>query len=157
LRETEDSLIESYETHAQNFLKECLLGDGYPFKTSVNCGAESGLLIFDPIGDVYACWEDVGYAHLKTGTYDTDGLHLKEEFAKQWLARFPGNIEECSQCPYALIHKSGCAAHARRSSGTIYSNACETFKEYFPKTLSYMYEKFEDSILKPKENGVLQN
>ena len=147
LKETEGSLIESYEIYARDFLKSALLSSDYPFKSSVNCSAEAGLLIFDPLGDVYACWEDVGYAHLKVGTYDINGLRLLEHFSKQWLLRFPGNIDECSQCPYALIHKSGCASHARKNSGTIYSNSCETFKSYFPTTLSFVYEQFEDKVL----------
>ncbi len=139
--------IKSYEKTADETLGACLDGNGYPFRRSVFCAAETGLLIFDPLGDVYACWEEIGDREYRIATYDREGLHWQEVIAKNWLMRFPGNIEECSNCPYALIHTSGCASHARKQSGTIFSSACESFKEYFPLTLGNSYSRFENGIL----------
>ena len=138
--------IGSYERVAQDLLTSLLGSSGYPFQRSVFCSAETGLLIFDPLGDVYSCWEDIGYVENRVGTYGPQGLSLGSN-AASWLSRFPGAIEECINCPYALIHTSGCAAHARKQSGTILASACEGFKEYFPSTLAALYGRFETSLM----------
>src|SRR5262249_18302732 len=125
----------------------CLSGEGYPFKRIANCSAETGQLMFDALGDVYACWEDVGTRELRIGTYGSDGLAFEERIAEQWLTRYPGAIEQCSTCPYALIHRSGCAAHARSATGMLATSACENFQSYFPSTLAHVYEEFENQLL----------
>ncbi|MDQ3668009.1 MAG: radical SAM protein [Acidobacteriota bacterium] len=143
LKEEYGCNIESYERYARDTLASCLASDGYPFKRVANCSAETGLLMFDPLGDVYACWEDVGIRERRIATYGTEGIKFIPDMAEMWLTRFPGAIEQCSNCPYALIHSSGCANHARNTSGTIFSSACESFQDYFPRTLAKAYEDFE--------------
>ena len=125
------------------------LAGRYPFADggSTFCGAEGGMLIFDCLGDVYSCWEQAGHPDKRTGTYGTDGLHLDRAAASAWLNRFPGTIDECLGCPYALIHKSGCADVALRQSGSIFAPACESFKEYFPRTLAAAWQRCEDELL----------
>src|SRR5213595_2237755 len=103
--------------------------------------------MFDARGDVFSCWEDVGHAELRVGIYDGDGLHLESEAVKMWLERQPGVIEECSRCPYALIHTSGCGSQAREHSGTIYMNECESFQQYFPLALGHAYAHVEGQWL----------
>jgi len=147
----------SYERVATETLAQCLNSDGYPFKTVANCSAESGLLMFDPQGDVYACWEEIGMLDARIGVYGEEGLSLFPEIATRWLSRFPGAIEECSRCPYALIHTSGCARHAYNHTGTVFSSACESFQEYFPETLALAYDAFEAELLgvAPKANAAV--
>ncbi|MFC3885578.1 radical SAM protein [Bacillus songklensis] len=147
LKDTEDSHIESYEQWARNTLISCLSGDGYPFKRVTHCAAETGLLIFDPLGDVYTCWEETGQRERRIATYGKQGLQFIDKTAGQWLSRFPGAIEQCSECPYALIHTAGCASHARSISGTIFASACESFQEFFPQTLARAYLDFENALL----------
>ena len=141
--------IGSYEDTARKVLLRCLSGDRYPFADggSTFCGAEGGMLIFDCLGDVYSCWEQAGHPDKRTGTYGIDGLQLDRAAASAWLNRFPGTIEECLGCPYALIHKSGCADVALRQSGSIFAPACESFKEYFPRTLAAAWQRCEDELL----------
>jgi uncharacterized protein len=142
-----NNCIESYEDAARDALHHCLSGKHYPFHRASFCGAERGMMIFDPLGDVYACWEEIGHREERIGTYRADGLHLLQHAASKWLARFPGSIEECSACPYALIHTSGCARAAKRSSGTMFAPACESFQEYFPVTLAREYSRWEAALL----------
>jgi uncharacterized protein len=136
-----------YERPAREFVKQCLEGEGYPFKRIANCAAETGLLIFDARADVYSCWEDVGVRSRRIGTYDETGLHLEGQVMRRWLSRFPGAIEECSRCPYALIHSSGCAKHAENEHGTMFASACESFQQYFPTTLALAYDAYEATLL----------
>src|SRR5262249_45714634 len=105
LHERNNSRFLSYEGWARDALTSCLAAQGYPFKRATFCSAETGQLIFDPLGDVYACWEEIGQNQLRIATYDPDGVHFIPEIARQWFSRFPGSIEQCSYCPYALIHK----------------------------------------------------
>jgi uncharacterized protein len=148
LRESRGSKISSYEAVARRTLKNCLDSDnGYPFHGAVFCSAEAGMLIFDPLGEVYSCWEEIGRPRFRVGSYGAGGLEIDEDVLGQWLARFPGAIDECAACPYALIHKSGCAFEARRQSGTMFATACSSFQEYFPIVLGDAYAEVERRTL----------
>lgn len=141
--------IDSYELRARDTLLACLSGVDYPFRRVANCSAETGQLMFDPMGHVYACWEDIGKPNLRIGSYGKDGIAFDTQMATQWLTRYPGGIEQCSSCPYALIHRSGCAAHARDRTDSLLASACESFQTYFPDTLARAYESFESELLAP--------
>ena len=138
--------VDSYEQRAHDTLMACLSGESYPFRRVANCSAETGQLMFDPMGHVYSCWEDIGKPDLRIGAYDAGGITFDAELAGTWLTRFPGAIEQCSSCPYALIHRSGCAAHARDNTGSLFASACENFQTYFPSTLARAYESFEAEL-----------
>lgn len=148
--------VESYEHFARDFLANCLSASPgeFPHKKTANCAAEEGQLMFDCMGDVYGCWEDVSFAEHRIGTYGRDGLSLDVEAVRTWFGRHPGTLEECSACPYALIHTSGCAAQARESAGTILKNDCAGFQSYFPRSLAREYEEFESRILQSKMSEV---
>jgi len=149
LRKSKRSQIASYETTARRTLSSCIQGKGYPFRSVAFCAAETGMLIFDPLGDVYACWEEIGQPNQRIGIYSDKGINFNRKALGQWLARFPGAIEECSNCPYALIHKSGCAHQARKASNTMFSAACSSFQDYFPTTLADAYVEEERRALEP--------
>ncbi len=140
--------IESYEYAARQIVSSVIGAKEYPFRRSSFCAAESGMMIFDPMGDIYACWEDAGDRTYRTGAYGPAGVQILKDAAEQWLSRFPGAIEECSVCPYGLIHVSGCAAEARRDTGSLFAPSCQSFQDYFPKTLARVYQETEDQILR---------
>lgn len=143
LQRERESCIGSYERYAVDTLQACLAGDGYPFQHIVNCSAETGLLMFDALGDVYACWEDIGELEHRIGAYGPEGLTLFKDQVSTWLRRFPGAIEQCSNCPYALIHASGCGKHARNETGSLFASDCDGFQRLFPETLADAYQDFE--------------
>lgn len=147
LRQEAGSDITSYERYASETLARCLSGEGYPFQRVVNCSSESGLLMFDPLSDVYSCWEDIGKTEFRVGTYDANGLAFIPEIARQWLMRFPVSIEQCTSCPYALVHASGCAKHARDRTGTLFASDCDAFQQLFPRSLGDAYADAEQAIL----------
>ena len=105
------------------------------------------MVMFDPHGDVYACWEEIGSKERRIGQYHGGVLKLEDEAARAWLSRFPGAIEQCSRCPYALIHTSGCANHARAANDTIFAAACEGFQTHFPRSLADQYSAIEATAL----------
>jgi uncharacterized protein len=146
LRAERASCVTSYESYAKNALTQALSG-GYPFRRATNCSAETGLLMFDPRGELYGCWDEIGLADRRIGRYRGGVLDLDEKVATTWLSRFPGAIEQCSRCPYALIHKGGCANHAYNDNGTLFASACEGFQAYFPRTLAEAYDELEHQLL----------
>jgi uncharacterized protein len=56
-------------------------------------------MMFDPLGDVYSCWEEIGDQRKRIATYGPEGVEFIPETAARWLSRFPGAIEQCSDCP----------------------------------------------------------
>ena len=149
LHHAQGSRIDAYERYARDVLNQCVQGEGYPFRRVTNCSAETGLLMFDPLGDVYSCWEDIGDTAHRVGIYGAFGLRLLPEAARAWLSRFPGAIDECSNCPYAMVHASGCAKHARSSTGTMFASDCDAFQTLFPESLGEAYARLERRILDP--------
>lgn len=138
--------VRSYEGYADGVLGRAL-SEEYPFQRVAHCSAETGMLMFDPHGDVYACWEEIGVKDRRVGQYHGGVLQLDDNNAPAWLSRFPGAVEQCSRCPYALIHTSGCANHARAASDTIFAAACEGFQSYFPRSLADRYAAIEAAAL----------
>jgi len=138
--------VRSYEGYADGVLGRAL-SEEYPFQRVAHCSAETGMLMFDPHGDVYACWEEIGVKDRRVGLYHGGVLQLDDKNAPAWLSRFPGAVEQCSRCPYALIHTSGCANHARAASDTIFAAACEGFQSYFPRSLADRYAAIEAAAL----------
>lgn len=115
----------------------------YPFDRVAHCAAETGMLMFDPRGDVYSCWEEIGATDRRIGGYAGGVLDVDGDALPTWLSRFPGAIDQCSRCPYALIHTSGCGNHARADAGSVFAAACEGFQAYFPRTLAEAYGEVE--------------
>lgn len=146
--------LASYESYAKDTLTRCLLNKDYPFKRVAHCSAEVGQIMFDALGDVYTCWEEIGIKERRIAVYDENGINFDPRVAGEWLARFPGAIDQCASCPYALIHTSGCAIHARNSTGTIFSSACESFQGYFPRTLANAYVEIERKLLGEEELAI---
>ena len=140
--------VSSYEQVAQRLLQNLIKsGSKYPFSGTAHCAAESAQVMFDARGDVYTCWEDVGDAEHRMGTYGKSGLELEQSVVEMWLQRHPGAIQQCSECPYALIHTSGCGSQAREHSGTIYASECESFQQYFPVSFADAYSNLERVLL----------
>jgi uncharacterized protein len=150
--------VQSYEHFARDFLMSCFKATSGELihRKTANCAAEEGQLMFDCMGDVYGCWEDVGFDQHKIGSYDSNGLYLDKGNVRTWFGRHPGMLDECISCPYALIHTSGCAAQAREHQGSILKNDCAGFQSYFPQSLAKTYEHFEYLVLN-ETNAEVEN
>ena len=108
------------------------------FKSSY-CGAVNGMLVFDPFGDIYPCWDVVGNKKHVIGRLEDDQLQLNHKF-EFWQSRQPQNIEVCKTCAYALYCGGGCPAHANATGDSIHGPYCDTFKEVFDSTIPKVYE-----------------
>ncbi len=98
------------------------------------CTANTGQYVFAPDGYVYSCWESVGKADSRIGTYFCDGkaeLILDGAKTAQWFTRHVGLIPECTACPMALVCGGGCAQFALYSTGTQLAPYCDNFDAMF--------------------------
>lgn len=95
------------------------------------CGANAGMYVFDPFGDLYSCWEDVGRGEQHTlGRYFPD-LALKPEPPDKRWGRSVLHISECIQCSYVFFCKGGCKSRAYRAHGNYTSPDCADFPTLF--------------------------
>lgn len=119
-------------------------GDYAMFKPSY-CSAVNGMLVFDPFGDIYPCWDVVGKEKHKIGSIST-GEAVFNQIYNMWSSRKTGNISKCSTCPYVLYCGGGCPAHAESVNGSINSPYCDTFKQVFDKVVPEKYEEYCKSL-----------
>lgn len=88
-----------------------------------NCGANKGIHIFDPCGDIYSCLEVVGLKKHVIAHYGKDLVWTTQ--CKMWKGRTIDKITECSSCRYALLCGGGCGA--RTATGELMQPNCENF------------------------------
>ncbi|MFW9994658.1 MAG: PqqD family peptide modification chaperone [Candidatus Odinarchaeota archaeon] len=89
------------------------------------CGAIHNAVVLDPEGSIYTCWGVVGDKKQIVGTYHPEIKFWKDSL-ECWLNRDMMNIEECYQCPVALICAGGCASHALSAYGDIRRPYCHS-------------------------------
>lgn len=115
-------------------------GSLMPFK-SIFCGANTGMFIFDPRGDLYTCWEFIGQEHGKVGRYWPE-WSIDEAMLAQWRARPVSSIPKCSACKYALFCGGGCEAFAYEKYGCFLSSYCDDYPTMFAKFVPFAYKEF---------------
>ena len=74
------------------------------------CGAHDRMYIFDPFGDIYACWERTGDPDVRIGRVTPDGdVEMKANQVAMWRSRTVASNPVCRRCRYALHCGGGCA------------------------------------------------
>lgn len=119
-------------------LTNLLLGKFVPYK-SCFCGAQSGMIIFDPLGDIYSCWDVVGQRENRVGRYIPD-FKLEDTFADKW---FDARVSKysCIKCKYVLFCGGGCLANAMRTTGNLQSGTCNDYPRLFNVGLQHIYNE----------------
>lgn len=113
-----------------------------PF-TATHCGAVNGMIVVDPYGDIYPCWDVIGRPEEKIGVIDYTQSSIQfNEKNDLWLNRTVGRIQECSACPYALFCAGGCAAHAQHTNHDAYTSYCDSFQQIFDEILPALYKHY---------------
>ncbi len=102
------------------------------------CGANVGYMIFDPRGDLYTCWDDVGMTSARVGRFIPD-LSYDEEMLGKWNERTIVNMKICSMCKYALFCGGGCGAMANLEFGRIDHLHCDEYPKMFKESAVRAY------------------
>jgi uncharacterized protein len=94
--------------------------------------------IIDPLGDVYACYEDAGNRRRRIGTI-TNGKPRFFGLRKSYAERYLLNIPKCLRCSVALLCGGGCPARARTHTGSIFKPYCHQVRAFIEETLKYYF------------------
>lgn len=137
--------LTGYYRNAVRTLRQLLDGESHPFRKANNCSAQLGSYLFDPLGDVYACYEQAGNRSKRIGTYSGGQLDLDDVKMGLWTGRHAGAIDECGRCKYILMCAGGCAHYAEQKDGTMYANHCEGMRDYMPRVLGAAYTELLDN------------
>lgn len=103
------------------------------------CSAHSKMYIFDPLGDVYTCWEKTGDAKIRIARIDDDGIRFHHEQNRRWRSRTVATNPACRKCRYALHCGGGCAVLALGKTGRLHSNYCDGFASRFRASIAEAY------------------
>jgi radical SAM protein with 4Fe4S-binding SPASM domain len=117
--------------------------DRFPPRT-LFCEACSYLHIFDPRGQVHACYQTVGQPEQAVGDW-RDAQTLDPEKLRQWRERTVTNLPGCQECPARYLCSGGCAQEALADRGSLYASACQPYREIIQAAFSSLYEDFMDS------------
>lgn len=105
------------------------------------CAAHSQMYIFDPFGDIYACWERTGDARIRIGRIAPDSsIELVFDRHDQWRSRSVASNPVCKRCRYALHCGGGCAILALGQRGKFHSNYCDGFASRFRASVAEAYK-----------------
>lgn len=100
------------------------------------CAASATMYVFDPFGDVYACWDRIGNPAVRTGLVLGSGRVVLTGFHRLWRERTVVSNRVCKSCAFALYCGGGCAAAAENRSGTIFADHCDAFAERFRRAVT---------------------
>lgn len=125
--------------------KSAFEGKGLLSFKPVFCGAQTNMLIFDPYGDLYTCWEMVGLDRYKVGRY-LDQVEFNDQSLSEWYDRNISNVPSCSKCKYAFFCGGGCAAHAYvKNDGNINSSYCDEYPRVFHTIVPEIFEEYKQT------------
>jgi uncharacterized protein len=112
-----------------------------PFKASF-CQAHRKMYVFDPFGDIYACWEKTGDKKIRIGQITANNeVVLNEELNQTWRNRSVVTNSTCRKCRYALYCGGGCAVLAMNHTGNFHSNYCDGFANRFRANVAQAYQE----------------
>jgi uncharacterized protein len=104
------------------------------------CGAHDRMYIFDPFGDIYACWERTGDPKVRVGRVTPESrVELDAGQVQLWHGRTVASNPVCRRCRYALHCGGGCAVLALGRNGSLASNYCDGFAARFRASVAEAY------------------
>lgn len=111
-----------------------------PFRP-LACKAQSGEYVFDPIGNIYPCWEVVGKDKYVKGRYSKEGIVWNENILERWKNTDITQIKSCSQCKYALFCAGGCPYHRMIKQDKL---QCVIFQGMFNMAINKAYAELNN-------------
>lgn len=125
-----------------------LAKETYPPLRPAACGAESDMLVVDPDGKLYTCWDVVSMEEYTVGYTDLEAKRFRFDLNfPKWRGRTADRLEDCEACPMMMVCGGGCAIESEHAYGTMNKGFCGTFKEAFEEVVPYICSK------KYKESG----
>ncbi|MDR2407492.1 MAG: radical SAM protein [Bacteroidales bacterium] len=114
--------------------------------SSVYCGAQTGMYILDPFGEIYSCWENVGDQKMVIGNYSEDTVQWTG-MLDVWHSQNITNSEKCIVCKYAFFCKGGCIARGTVQDSKFGVGFCNSFPKTFECAINLMQKYRENQRL----------
>jgi uncharacterized protein len=122
---------------AYRILKNMLLGRNPTYKECF-CGAQNGNIIFDPMGNIYSCWDMVGRVEHKIGQYIP---FYEIDDSAVWFNQKISDYK-CAKCKYSLFCGGGCPIRDVRENGEIKMGNCNQYPQVFKHMIKMLYDEF---------------
>ena len=108
----------------------------YPRLKPSFCGAHSDMLVVDPDGVLYACWDMVSMEEQAVGFLDAESGRFMYNFnLPKWRTRTVDNMETCRDCPLMMVCGGGCAVESEGAHGDSFHGFCGSVKEAFAEVV----------------------
>lgn len=138
-------LKNNHQISCQNFgIQEILLmlikGKRIQYKSTF-CGAQGGNIIFDPLGNIYSCWDIVGKPSYKIGIFKDNELKVDQKLIKEWTEKRVSQ-HQCIKCKYNLLCGGGCMISSLREKGEINMGNCNDYPNIFKCCVQNFYNEY---------------
>ncbi len=129
-------------TDMSNRVVRAIKGDSYPPLSPAHCGAESNMLVVDPDGLLYACWDVVSMEEYAVGFTDEEhGRFLFNFDFPKWRTRTVDRMPECAACPMLMLCGGGCAVESENTYGDRMRGFCGSVREAYAYVAPRVCEK----------------
>lgn len=121
---------------------------------SAFCSSHTGMYLFDALGDIYTCWEWVGFPSLRVGQVDfeTGAVTFNSKQLNRWHSRTVANVPTCRKCQYASYCGGGCAVYATSQTGKFMNSHCNSYPAVFQKGVREAYLEYQEMRTHPRSD-----
>lgn len=108
---------------------------------SVFCGAQAGMSIFDPFGEIYGCWNTVGNKEEVLGVYSNGSIEWTDACEK-WRKHNVGSSIKCSKCKYVFLCRGGCLSQTLLRNNDVNLPFCDDYPSTYEISINRAYRKY---------------
>ena len=113
-----------------HFTLEAFKKEGYPQIRPAFCGAHSDMIVVDPDGTLYACWDMVSMEEHSVGFLDAESGKFMYNFNfPKWRTRTVDRMPDCRDCPVSMLCGGGCSVESDGTYGDRNRGFCGSMKE----------------------------
>jgi uncharacterized protein len=136
----QDIELDCYTSGLRRDFVSALTGQS-PLKHKAHfCAATSGMYVFCPDRQIYACWEGIGEENSRLGSYDPT-LNFDEAGMSRWHRRNALAMPACQTCSHLFMCGGGCAIHALERTGEINTSECDGLRKKYEIMVKNVMEK----------------
>ncbi len=135
----EEAVIKTVSAPNINFINEFFTDKKSmkPWKLGYCEATSGGNFVFSPNGDITTCLMLAGHCEELIGTYDDDGVYIKEDLNSKWADRTVTRIERCSKCQFGFLCGGGCPVAAIDLNNDIDCPVCSDIKDTLVEFVTY--------------------
>ena len=129
----------SVRAHDLRYILALEKGQGL-MRTSFCMQVTQRSIVVDPLGDIYACYEEAGALPFRVGRIaegDVEFFPLRDQYQSRHLA----NLPTCLDCPVALACGGQCGAASRAKNGDLFDTYCNGMRDLILNGIKLAYQK----------------